>query len=321
MNRQDKQMEGMSGVPEERAGTRAPNGAEPRVKRTTERIGGVQSLRRALSILKVIAAAGDGVTLTEIARATDLASSTVHRLLTTLQQDRFIQFKSAGARWLIGVDAFTVGSAFLGVRDIARGARPLLRRLMEQSGETANLAILSDDMAVYMDQVESQQTVRAICKPGGRVVLHSTSLGKSMLAAMRPEEVNRILTTNAMARFTRRTIDTPEAMAVALNEVRAAGYAVDDEEYSTGLRCVAAAVLNEYGEPIGAVSVSGPAIRVARERLPQIGALVRTIARELTLELGGRAAAPARRDVLDSSTALKDAPMARRRAPIGVRNA
>jgi IclR family transcriptional regulator, acetate operon repressor len=320
MNRQDKQTEGMTGVPEERAGTRAANGAEPRAKRTTERIGGVQSLRRALSILKVIAAAGDGVTLTEIARATDLASSTVHRLLTTLQQDRFIQFKSAGARWLIGVDAFTVGSAFLGVRDIARGARPLLRRLMEQSGETANLAILSDDMAVYMDQVESLQTVRAICKPGGRVVLHSTSLGKSMLAAMRPEEVNRILTTKGMSRFTRRTIDTPARMAIDLNEVRAVGFAIDDEEYSTGLRCVAAAVLNEYGEPIGAVSVSGPAIRVSRERLPQIGALVRTIANELTLELGGRAAAPARRDVLNLSTALKDAPTARRRAPIGARN-
>jgi IclR family acetate operon transcriptional repressor len=272
---------------------RSLSGADPRGKRTAEKLGGVQSLRRALSILRVIAASGDGVTLTEIARATGLASSTVHRLLTTLQQDRFTQFKNEGARWTVGVDAFTVGSAFLGVRDIARGARPLLRRLMEQSGETANLAILSEDMAVYIEQVECLQTVRAICKPGGRVVLHSTSLGKCMLAAMRPEEVNRILTTKGMARFTPKTIDRPARMALHLNEVRAAGYAVDDEEYSAGLRCVAAAVLNEHGEPIGAISVSGPAIRVARERVPQLGALVRAIASELTLELGGRVAAPA----------------------------
>ena len=153
--------------------------AASRAKRTTEKAGGVQSLRRALSIMRVIAAAGDGATLTEIARAAKLASSTAHRLLTTLQQDRFVQFKPDGARWMVGVGAFTVGSAFLSVRDIARGARPLLRRLMEQSGETANLAILSDDMAVYLEQVECLQTVRAICKPGGRVVLHSTSLGKA----------------------------------------------------------------------------------------------------------------------------------------------
>ncbi|WP_158817788.1 IclR family transcriptional regulator [Methylocapsa sp. S129] len=320
MKQEGKRAARESGFSGEQAETPAPDGGALRHKRTAERTGGVQSLRRALSILKVIAAAGDGVTLTEIARATDLASSTVHRLLTTLQQDRFIQFKSAGARWVIGVDAFTVGSAFLGVRDIARGARPLLRRLMEQSGETANLAVLSEDMAVYMEQVESLQTVRAICKPGGRVVLHSTSLGKSMLAAMRPEEVNRILNTKGMTRFTRKTIDTPAGMASHLSEVRAAGYAVDDEEYSVGLRCVAAAVLNEHGDPIGAISVSGPAIRVARERLPQIGSLVRAIASELTLELGGRAAAPARRDIWEVSTTRNDGQAAPRRAPIRISN-
>jgi IclR family acetate operon transcriptional repressor len=73
-----------------------------------------------------------------------------------------------------------------------------------------------------------------------------------------------------------------------LIEVRNAGYAVDDEEYSAGMRCVAAAVLDEHSEPIGAISISGPTIRVARERLPQLGSLVRSVAGELTRELGGR---------------------------------
>lgn len=275
---------------------RASANGEAYRKRTTEKTGSVQSLRRALSIMRAIAGSSDGATLTEIARATNLASSTVHRLLSTLQQDRFAQFRAEGARWQVGVDAFTVGSAFVGVRDIAKGARPLLRRLMEESGETANLAILSGDMAVYMDQVESRQTMRAICKPGGRAVLHSSSLGKSMLAAMRPEEVNRLLTARGMTRFTRNTIDTPAEMAIHLAEVRTIGYAIDDEESSPGLRCVAAAVLNEHSEPIGAISISGPAIRVARERLPQLGSLVRSIAGELTLELGGRRPAPTLRD-------------------------
>ena len=186
---------------------------------------------------------------------------------------------------------------------------------MEQSGETANLAILSDDMAVYTEQVESQQTVRAICKPGGRVVLHSTSLGKSMLAAMRPEEVNRILTTKGMVRFTRETIDTPARMAMHLSEVRASGYAVDDEEHTLGLRCVAAAVLNEHGEPVGAISISGPVTRVLRERLPQLGLLVRSIAEELTHELGGKDVAHARRD---GSAHGFDATPARRRSLIRI---
>ncbi len=140
--------------------------------------------------------------MTDISRATNLAISTAHRLLTTLQPDRFVQFNADSARWEIGVDAYIIGSAFLNFRDIARGARPLLRRLMEESGETANLAILSDDTAVYMEQVESRQTMRAICKPGGRVALHSTSLGKSMLAAMRSEEVARIPERRGMTRIT-----------------------------------------------------------------------------------------------------------------------
>jgi IclR family acetate operon transcriptional repressor len=295
-----------------------PSPASARCKRTTEKADGVQSLRRALAIMRVIADASDGVTLTEIARATGLASSTVHRLLTTLQQDRFVQFKNDRARWAVGVEAFTVGSAFLGVRDIARAARPLLRRLMEQSGETANLAILSDDMAVYMEQVECLQTVRAICKPGGRVVLHCTSLGKSMLAAMRPEEVNRILMAKGMTRFTPKTIDTPARMTVHLSEVRAAGYAVDDEEHSQGLRCLAAPVLNEHGEPIGAISISGPAIRVARERVPQLGSLVRAIASELTFELGGRSVAFGANGASDASTNRNGAIAARRGSLIRV---
>ncbi len=297
---------------------RIRTGEEPRRKRTTEKSGSVQSLRRALSIMRVIAATADGMTLTEIARATNLALSTVHRLLTTLQQDRFIQLKNDGARWTVGVDAFTVGNAFLGVRDIARAARPLLRRLMEQSGETANLAILSDDMAVYMEQVESVQTVRAICKPGGRAVLHSTSLGKSMLAMMRPEEISRILTAKEMTRFTPKTIDTPARMAIHLSEVRAVGYAVDDEEYSAGLRCVAAAVANEHGEPIGAISISGPAIRVARERLPQLGSMVRSIATELTQELGGRTLPSAVHGISEASANRKGEAAARRRSLIRI---
>jgi IclR family acetate operon transcriptional repressor len=265
-----------------------PVGREASARTAVEKTGSVQSLRRAVSIMKVIAATPDGTTLTEIAHATHLAPSTVHRLLTTLQQDRFAQFVPEGGRWRIGVEAFAVGRAFMGARDIGKRARPLLRQLMQTSGETANLAILSDDMAVYVEQVESRQTTRAICKPGGRAVLHSTSLGKSMLAAMRPDEVNRILSSKGMARFTRKTIDTPAEMAHHLIEVRNAGYAVDDEEYSAGMRCVAAAVLDEHSEPIGAISISGPTIRVARERLPQLGSLVRSVAGELTRELGGR---------------------------------
>jgi IclR family transcriptional regulator, acetate operon repressor len=269
-----------------------PAGRELRPKQEAKRSSNVQSLTRALSVMKTVAARGDGATLTDITKATSLAASTAHRLLTTLQQDRFVRFEAEDARWFIGIEAFVVGSAFLQARDIGRAARPYLRRLMEESGETANLAIVDDDMAVYMGQVESRQTMRAICRPGGRVFLHSSALGKSMLALMPPDEVTRILATKGMRRLTQRTIDTPALITAQLAEVRAAGYAIDDEEYPPGLRCVAAAVPDEMGRPLGAVSISGPGIRVTRERLRELGPLVRSIANELSLELGGNICSP-----------------------------
>ena len=264
----------------------APMGGRKSPLAPKEKSDSVQSITRAVAILKVIAAGRDGMTLTEIARATNLASSTVHRLLATLQQEQFVQFRSEGSRWQVGRDAFTVGSAFSAVGELGKAARPYLRRLAEKSGETANLAILNNDMAVYLEQVESPLTLGALCKPGGRVVLHCTSLGKSMLAAMQPHEVCRILTEKGMTRFTRNTVDTPSRLAFNLSDVRASGYAVDNEEHTLGLRCVAAAVLNQNSEPIGAISISGPTRSVSRERLPQLGSLVRSIAEELTLAFG-----------------------------------
>jgi IclR family transcriptional regulator, acetate operon repressor len=257
-------------------------------KRPVVKRGNVQALTRAILILKAAAASSDGLTLTEIVRATGLAPSTAHRLLTTLQQDRFVQFDPSQGRWRVGLGAFTIGTAFRPARDIGRSARPFLRRLAETCGETANFAILEDDMAVYLSQAPNREDVRTICKPGGRAFLHSSSLGKSMLALMPSGDVNRILESKGMVRFTERTIDTLSRMAEDLAEIRTLGYAVDDEENTLGLRCVAAAVTNEHGEPIAAISVSGPTARIPRTRVPNLGPLVRAIADELTRELGGR---------------------------------
>ena len=252
------------------------------------RDGRVQALTRALEILNVIAEHGEGMGLTELARATKLAPSTAHRLLTTLQQDRFVQFDSGAGLWLVGVQAFRVGSAFVHTRDIARIARPYLRRLTEATGETANLAIEDEGMAVYVGQVESRQFVRAIAKTGGRVFMHSSALGKAILAALPPADISKIILHRAMPLFTPKTIVEEAALLRQVEKIRRQGYAVDDEEYSIGLRCVSASVFDEHGSPIAAISLSGPTFRVTRNRVPELGATVLQVAQELTAELGGR---------------------------------
>lgn len=270
------------------AKVRTPVRRRPAAGRTqSAESGRVQSLARALAIVNAIAR-GDGLTLTDLARTVGLPPSTVHRLLTTLEEARFVRFDRELARWMIGVQAFIVGGAFLQARDVLALARPYLRRLVEDGGETANLALEDEGQAVYMGQVESRQLVRAIAKPGGRVFLHNSGIGKAMLAAMPAAEVAKILQKRGLPRFTERTIDTPAALRAHLAEIRARGFAIDDEEYAIGLRCVAAPILDEAGALVAAVSLSGPTARITPDRVPLLGALVRTVAQEITAEFGGR---------------------------------
>jgi IclR family acetate operon transcriptional repressor len=168
--------------------------------------GQVRSLTRALSLLRHLAASGDGMSLTELSDAASLPPSTTHRLLTTLESERFVRPEPQGGLWRIGVAAFFVGSAFARSRDKLTLVRPYLRRLMELSGETANLFVESDGEAICIGQIESRHAMRAITGVGGRVLLHSSGAGKVLLAHMENARLQRLLATMDLPRETPRTI-------------------------------------------------------------------------------------------------------------------
>jgi IclR family acetate operon transcriptional repressor len=248
----------------------------------------VQSLTRALAILDTLAETTDGMTLSDVAQVVGLAPSTAHRLLTTLESRRFVRFLASDALWQVGVQSFVVGQAFRRSRDVIALARPQMRQLMEATGETANLYIVEGGEAVCMAQVESRQMMRAIARPGGRVKLHCSGAGKAMLAHLPADEVAKILQAHGLPRTTERTLDTPQRLRADLEKVRALGYAIDDEEHAVGLRCVASAVLDEEGQPLAALSVSGPSARIDEAALSLIGGLVRHAAMAVTDLMGGQ---------------------------------
>ncbi len=257
------------------------------------RAGQVQSLTRALALLRAIARSHDGLTLTEVAHTVGLPPSTAHRLLTTLQQARFVRFDPIGHLWQVGVEAFAVGNAFARTRDVVMMARPLMRRLMEESGETVNLYVADEGgEAVCMAQVECRQLMRAISRPGGRVKMHCSGAGKAILAWLGERELAKVLERHGLPRATERTVVTPKALRADLELVRRRGYAVDDEEHAVGLRCVAAPILDEHGLPLAGLSVSGPTARVPDHRVSLLGALVAQAAASVTAEIGGFSALP-----------------------------
>lgn len=246
----------------------------------------VQSLDRALRILAIVAD-GDGLSLSEVAERSELAASTAYRMLTTLQNHGMVEFAEQEQLWSIGVEAYRIGSAFLRSRRLVDRARSAMQVLMEKTGETANLGVAEDDCVVFVSQVETHQAIRAFFRPGTRSPFHASGIGKAILAYLSPERVEAIVDKTGLEPFTERTLADRDGLHIDLGEIRKRGWSVDDEERYPGMRCVAAPIFNEFGEPIGGVSISGPTVRVTPERLAAIGPEVREAAAAITAMIGG----------------------------------
>jgi len=257
-------------------------------KKSSARTGQVQSLTRALSILNTIGISPSGLKLTEVARKLDLAPSTTHRLLTTLQEEKYVQFDRDASRWQVGIQAFVTGNGFLSSRDLVTVARPYMRRMMEENGETVNLAISEGDDVIYMAQVESREMMRVYSKPGNRVPLHCSGVGKAMLMLMEDKDINRIFQAAGLPKLTEKTLLDVESLKAELAMSRTRGFATDDEEHAVGLRCVASVIYDEYAEPYAALSISGPTARITTARLLELGETVKQFSSDITSALGGR---------------------------------
>jgi len=250
--------------------------------------GQVQSLTRGLSILECLAKAEGGLTLTDVAQRVQLPPSTVHRLLATLEKMGYVYQAGELGRWYVGLQAFTVGSSFLSSRDFVAQSHPFMRRLMDQSGETVNLAILDGTEAVFVDQVQCREMMRTIVKLGSRAPLHASGVGKAMFASLPDDQIDAILKVRGLPRITGNTITTPETMWSSVRVIRQRGWSFDDEEHAIGTRCVGAPIYDEHAETLGAISLAGPSSRLPDERIRQLGPLVAHTAEELTHRLGGK---------------------------------
>jgi IclR family acetate operon transcriptional repressor len=246
----------------------------------------VQALDRALHILEIVAEA-DGLTLTEIAKLADIAPSTAHRLLMTLQGRGFVQVDDELGHWVVGVGAFGVGMSFLRSRKLVTMGRAVMHALMESSGETSNLGVEDEGEVVFISQVETHEAMRAFFRPGRRGAIHASGIGKALLAAMPEERVRALAKTRGLKGFTASTLTSVKSLLADLREIRARGWSLDNEEHTLGMRCIASVVYNEYGEAIAGVSISGPTVRVTDERLAELGDQVRKASLDITAAIGG----------------------------------
>ena len=242
--------------------------------------GGVQSIERAFTLLEALAGAGGVLTLSGLATETGLPLPTIHRLVRTLVDLGYVRQEptreyALGPRLLLFAE--TSSAMLSGV------ARPHLTHLVDQLGETANLAMLDGDWILYVAQVPSRHSMRMFTEVGRRVLPHCTAVGKALLAGMDPVAVQALLGRTGMPRHTEHTIVDPPAFMAALDWSVAHGFALDDGEQELGVRCVAVSV--PRSRPRLALSVSGPAPRMSADLIDRAVPLLTDVAGQLASEL------------------------------------
>jgi IclR family transcriptional regulator, acetate operon repressor len=261
------------------------NGAEP-AKRRDQNGANIQSVGRALTLLETIAELGGETTLSKLASRTGLNISTCHHLLATLVQRGFVT-KGLGRRgYALGARILYLSHVCLQV-DLPRRAQSAVDRINLATGETVQLAALQGDELVNVLKRESRHAVRV---DGGTMgtaaAAHATATGKAILAWLPEDEIRRIITVHGMTQFTPNTLTEFPMLMEALRKVRRNGVAFDREEFRPGVICVGAAIRDQSGAVVGAISASTPTMRASDEHLDQMRDEVVAATRALSLELG-----------------------------------
>ncbi len=250
---------------------------------TTETAPGVQSVDRALTILGILARLGEAG-VTEIAGELGVHKSTAFRLVATLESHGMVEQNEDRGKYRLGVGVLRLAGATTARLDVVQEARPVVRKLAADTGETVNVAVLSDRSVLYLDQVAGQSALQAHNWVGQHIPLHATSNGKVLLSGLSPAEVDQRVP--RLTAYTPTTVTSRARLRRELVEVREQGYAVAVDELELGLTAIAAPIHNAHGDVIASLSVSGPTFRLGEARVKEVVPVVTDAADEVSRRLG-----------------------------------
>lgn len=246
-------------------------------------VGGVQSVDRALTILEQLARVGEAG-VTEIASDLGVHKSTAFRLVATLESHGLVEQVEGRGKYRLGVGVLRLAGATTARLDVVQEARPVCRRLAADTGETVNVAVLSESSALYLDQVAGSSSLQSHNWVGQHIPLHATSNGKILLSWLDADRLDEVL--HALPAYTDLTITKRSRLRRELERVREQGYAVAVDELEEGLTAAAAPIRNAHGDVIASMSVSGPTFRLTGERLDEAVAVLVSSAEEVSHRLG-----------------------------------
>lgn len=257
-----------------------------KTKRNSKSPYKIQVLDRALALLDALSQRGPDLALAEISQSLKLHKSTAHRLIMVLERHRLLERNSRTGRYRLGLKLFELGTKAVSQLDLREQARPFLERVVLETGETVHLCIYDDGEVVYVDKIEPARSVRLASSVGRRNPAYCTAVGKAIMAFLPGARVEDAVQKHGLRPLTRKTVSTLAELKTELNQIRERGYAIDDEENEEGVCCVGAVVRGFDGEPIAAISVSGPTFRLGKEKVAMIAQSVIVAADGLSKQLG-----------------------------------
>jgi IclR family transcriptional regulator, KDG regulon repressor len=245
----------------------------------------VRSVERALDILLCFSREEPTRSLTQIAESVHMSKTTVHRLLTTLENKRFITRDKTTSLYRLGFCFIEMASLVLQDVELHRWAHPYLQQLSEQYGETVDLSILDGSHVIYLEVIESPRRVKLAAAIGQRLPASFTASGKAMLAYLPEDQVRKIISENTKNYSDNGSVSIPEMLA-ELKTTAERGYAIAEEEYEKDINAVAAPILDMNNNPIASIAIVGPSFRLSKDRLPEMGESVRKMTKVISKEVG-----------------------------------
>jgi IclR family acetate operon transcriptional repressor len=243
------------------------------------------AVERALNILEAAAQRRDGLTNSEISRKLGIPKSSASYILRTLERRGYLRRDAETARYRLGLKILSLGGDAQGNLDLADVALPFMRALGEKIHLTVHLAVLDQGEAVYIEKVEAPGFFKVNTWVGRRMFLHSTSVGKCLMAWLPKQEVETIVKQHGLKKRTPETITNMTKLLAELEHVKQAGYAVDDEENSLGARCLGAPIFDATGNVTAAIGASGTLTQMDESSMPKIVEALKETARRVSRQL------------------------------------
>jgi DNA-binding IclR family transcriptional regulator len=252
----------------------------------------VKSAERVLILLETIGMTAEGTTFSQLNTELNIPKSSLHALLEVLTSRDYVEFDPESRRYTLGIRVWETGFAYHRHHGILKQAQEVLEKIVDRVNETVQFAKLVGSENVYLAKVDSTHALRLQSDVGTRLSAHATGIGKALLAQLDEDEVRRRFPGPDLRVYTRNTIPTLAGLLDELAEIRRRGFAIDNEEYTAGVFCMAVPVFDNAGKATTALSITVPLLRAARDELAEMLAAIAGGSLQITARVGGKAADP-----------------------------